>query len=1062
MPNYNRNKLFIFLLTCFVCYIYHPQFAIGQTARATIFGTVTDQAGAPLEGVTIQLTQESTGLTRTVISQERGYFVMPLLAPGRYTATASFEGFKKEIRRGIILNVGEKAKLDFVLQVGSVEEEIVVNADASPIQSGSARGQVIDNRTMTGLPLNQREFLQLAQLAPGSVPPAPESRLSTQANSGINVNGAREAANNFLLDGVDNNDLFLNRFVVTPSIDAIQEFKLLSSTYDAEYGRSGGAQINVALKSGSNELHGSLFEFFRNSRLDAKNFFDLPDQKTPKFQRNQFGGSIGGPIRKYRSFYFLNFEGLRTRKAETRLSSVPTVDQKRGDFTGTGTLLRDPFTGLPFPGNKIPQNRIHPVGLAIAQLFPDPNRATQGQNFISSPIFRQRATQFNVKLDHKFIPSNSFYLRYSFLDDFQFSPYASKGPNIPGFGITVLDRGQNLAIGDTQIVTPNLVNDFRFGFNRLRREVFQENVGVDGLSKLGITGLRINERDFGFPAIILAGYEPLGDDPNIPIVRWTGTLHFTDSLSYQRGDQFLKFGGEIRHYLENGFNDLFSRGQLNFQPAFTGDALGDLLLGFPVLAISAVNDNPQALRTTAYNLFIQDDWRAHPKLTLNLGLRYEFNPPPVDADDRLVTFDIKARRLIRAGSEGVPRSGLDSDRNNLAPRFGLSWNVGDDGKLTIRSGYGIFYDSGTLIENSALYFNPPFFQLSLFFTRPPNLLSLTDPFAKGQALAPLPSPVTLERRFRTAYSQQWNLVVQRSFARVLTFEAGYVGSKGTNLVMKRNLNQPPPGPGQINTRRPIQGFSDILLVDSKAHSTYHAFQARLEKRHSEDLSLLASYTFSKAIDNSSSFLESKGDDNTPQDSFNIAAERGLSNFDVRHRLSLSFVYDLPPGAGRTLLTDEGRFLNALLSNWQLSAVITFQSGYPFTPRLSTDNSNTGNVGGFFAHDRPNVVGNPRLSNPAPDRFFATEAFAIPGRFSFGNAGRNILIGPGLNNFDVALLKNFSFAGTRRIQFRSEVFNMFNHPNFNLPESFVDNRATFGKILSAKPSRQIQFALKLLF
>lgn len=1051
------------LVALVVVFFLFGQAALAQTHTATLYGSVRDESGAALQAAEIEAIEEKTQFTRTAMSGASGAFVIASLPAGRYTITAQLVGFKKATVTGIKLSVGEKTRAHLVLQVGSVQESITVQGGTPLLQSeSSAVGQVIDNRRVNLLPLNQREFLQLALLGTGSAPPAPESRLSTQSNSGVNVNGAREAANNFLLDGVDNNDLFLNRLVVNPSVDAIEEFKIQSSSYDAEYGRSGGAQVNVALKSGSNGIHGSLFEFLRNSALDARNFFDLADRKIPQYQRNQFGGSVGGPITKSQTFYFLNFEGARTRRAETRTSNVPTAQQKRGDFSGTGITLRNPFTGQPFAGNRIPQEMIHPVGAALATLFPDPNRLVPGQNFVAAPVARERMTQANLKLDHQLKPNNKAFARYSFIDEFDELPYAQKGPNLPRFGIRVLDRGQNLALGDTHILSPQTLNEFRFGYNRLRREVFQENVGSNVLGSLGITGLTLAPRDYGYPSVVLAGYERLGDDANIPIVRRTGTFHFSDSLSHQRDRHFMKLGGEVRYYQENGYNDLFARGQLNFQPAFTGDALGDLLLGFPVLSISAINDNPQALRTTATNLFFQDDWKIHPRLTLSLGVRYEFNSPPVDARDRLVSFDVQTRKLTPVGQNGVPRAGVDADLNNAAPRAGFSWDLTGAGKLLLRSGYGIYYDSGTLIENETLYFNPPYFQLNLFFTRPPNFLTLSDPFPLGRGFSPLPSPVTLNRHFRTAYVQQWSFGLQRELQSDFVLELNYVGSKGTHLVMKRNLNQPVPGPGDVNSRRPIPGFSDILLVSSDASSTYHSLQARLEKRYAGGVSLLAAYTYSKSIDNSSAFLESKGDDNTPQNSANIAAERGLSNFDLRHRFSGSFIYDLPFGHERRWAPSGTRWLTALLGDWQASGILTLQTGRPFTPRLSVDNSNTGNVGGFFAHDRPNVVGDPHLANPTPERFFNTSAFAVPQRYTFGNAGRNVLIGPGLGNVDLALLKNIAIRSNQTLQFRAEFFNLLNHPNLKLPESFIDNPATFGRVLAAEPARQIQFALKYLF
>ena len=1036
--------------------------AHAQSATATLFGGVVDQTGAPLADVRIRITKEETGISRTATSGPEGHFVFPLMTPGAYSAVAALRGFRTEIVKGIWLSVGEMATLDFELKVGGIQEEITVIAQRTLVEvATAARGSVVREEEMASLPLNRRQYLELALLGPGVAPPAAGSRLSVQANSSVNVGGAREASNNFLLDGVDNNDLFINRMVVNPSVDAIREFRIHSANYDAEYGRSGGAQVNVVTKSGTNRFHGSLYEFLRNSRLDARNFFDPPEEKIPQFQRNQFGGTLGGPLVKARTFFFFNFEGVRTRRAESRVANVPTLLEKIGDFSESGVTILDPFTGLPFSGNRIPEARIHPVGRNLAALYPDPNRSVARANFLASPVGRERSTQFNLRLDHEFSSRNHFFSRYSLIDGFDFDPFAPKGVNVPGFGINALDKGQNLVIGDTHVIGPGVLNDFRFGFNRLRREVFPENQGRDVLESLGITGLDVPTRDQGFPSLVVAGYEQLGDDPNLPLARTTGTYHFTESMSLHHGAHFLKAGVEVRHYRQDGFNDLFGRGQLNFQPVFSGDALADLLLGFPTLSIAAVNDNPQALRTTAYNVFFQDHWRIHSRLSLSAGLRYEFNTPPVDTDDRMIVFDVASQQLKPVGQDGVPRAGFDSDRNNFAPRIGFSWDPDGKGKMVVRSAYGIFYDSGTLVENSALYFNPPFFQLDLFFPSEAGLLTLDDPFPSAQAFSPAPSPITLGRDFRTAYVQQWSFGVQREIAKDILFEVDYVGSKGTGLVMKRNLNQPLPGPGDLGPRRSFAGFSDILIVESAASSIYHSLQARVRKHYSGGLYFSAAYTFSKAIDNTSAFLESRGDDNTPQNSRNTRAERSLANFDLRHRLAVSLVYDLPFGPRRRWLGGANGFLPGLVRNWQVSSILTSRSGQPFTPRLTIDNSNTGNVGGFFAHDRPNRVADARLANPTPDRFFNVDAFEKADPGSFGNSGRNILTGPTVRTLDLALARNFRIREGARLQFRAEFFNLLDRTSFDLPESFLE-RPTFGSITSAGPARQIQFGLKLLF
>jgi len=1020
-----------------------------QTATATLFGTVRDQSGGILPGVNIQLLQQSTGIQRQTLTDPDGSFALTLLPAGRYTLNASLPGFKRETVRDIRLQVGVKSAIDILLTPGSADETVIVVADNYLLRpAGSALGQVLDETMLDSLPLNGREFMQLSLLTPGSAPPAQGSELSTQGSSGVNISGAREASNNFLLDGVDNNDLFLNRLVCNPSIDAIQEFTILANSYDAEYGRNAGAQVNVALKSGGQKLHGSFYEYFRHSGMDARNFFDDPDRDTPLLRFNQFGGTLGGALTA-RNFYFASFEGVRARRAETRTTNVPTVAERGGDFSATGQIVSDPFTGKPFDQNRIPAGRIDPVGAAIARLYPDPNRAVVGQNFLSSPIGRTEATQFSVKTDHHLSERNPIFFHYSFINDSRGLPFQGERPSLPGFGTAVLDRGQNFAVGTTRMFSAGMLNDFRFGFNRLRREVFPENLGKDGFKLLGIQAFALDPRDTGFPSVVLAGYESLGDDTGIPVVRRTGTFHFTDVLSLERGRHHLRVGGEIRHYRADGYNHLFGRGQMNFLGVFTGNALGDLLLGFPTVNIAAVNDNPQALRASFYNAFIQDDWKVTPNLTINLGLRYEYNQPAVDAEDRVSTFDVVSRQIVPVGKDGVPRSSTESDLNNFAPRIGLSWKVPGPGAMVLRAGYGVFYDSGTLFEKSSLYFNPPYFQLNLFFTGA-NPLRVSNPFPAERAFGLPPTPIALDRNYRTAYAQHFSFGLQGQSPGGVTLEARYVGTKGTKLFLKRNLNQPIPGPGDLDERRPIPGFSDILLFESAASSIYHSLQLRAEKRYSGGISFLGAYTLSRSIDTTSAVQFSDGDDNTPQNSRNIAAERGLSNFDLRQRLSWALTWDLPL-----------RSQNLLVRGWQLGSILAVQSGRPFTPRLTFDNSNTGNVGGFFAHDRPNLLGDPRLSDPKPERFFNTSVFAVAPQYQFGNAGRNILTGPGFASLDLSLAKSFPIREDWRLQFRAEMYNALNRSNFRLPDGYVD-RATFGRVLSAHPSRQFQLALRFAF
>ncbi|HYR44938.1 MAG TPA: carboxypeptidase regulatory-like domain-containing protein [Terriglobia bacterium] len=1020
-----------------------------QTTAATLYGGVRDLTAGILAGVTVELVHEATGLKRSVESDDVGQFVVPLLPNGRYTLTAMRAGFKTEVLQGIQVELGTKSKIDILLVPGSLEDHVEVIADVNTLQPvNSTIGEVFDNRLMETVPLNGRQFLQLVLLAPGVAPPAPGSDLSNQASSAVNIGGAPEASNNFLLDGVDNNDLFLNNFIVNPSIDSIQEFTVLENNYDSEYGRNGGAQITIATRSGGRNFHGSAYEFLRHSGLDAKNFFDLPNESTPHLRRNQFGGTLGGPFAGSHNFFFLNSDFTRAQQAETRTTNVPSLLERNGDFSQSRVVIRDPFTGQPFSGNRIPSARLDPVGVKLAALFPAPNRNVAGQNFVTSPLETDRIGQATGKLDVNFSQANPGFIRYTFINDDRKQAFAASGPNLPGFGIGVLDRGQNLAIGATHFFTRAL-NDFRFGYNRLRREVLPQN-NTNALASLGAQGPSLAPADRGYPKVTIAGYESLGDDPNLPILGHRETLHFSDSLSFQLGRHHMKTGLEVRRYLSNGYTHLFARGQVGFSGFLGGDALAELLLGLPTFSLLAENNNFQALRTHAVDGFFQDDWKPSRRITLNVGVRYEYNAPPVDAHDSVSIFDLKQLKIRPVGKDGVSRSGSQPDYNNIGPRFGLSWDMSGSGRLVLRSGYGIFYNTEALIANSAWYFNPPVFNLNIFTTGA-TLLQLSNPFPSGQGFSPLPSPVTLDPNTRTGYAQHWNLNVQTKVTGDTTVEARYVGAQGTKHFTKRNINQPLPGPGDVDSRRPIAGFGDIFIVEPSASSNYHSLQLRVEKKPGKGLSLLGAYTFSKSIDNTSAFISSTGDDNTPQNSRNTRLERGLSNFDVRHRVSIAGSYDIPSLMNKPFFR-----------KWQISPILVIQSGRPFTPRLSVDNSNTGNGASINAHDRPNLVHDPKLSNPTPERFFDTSAFAMPAQYTFGNAGRNVLIGPGYADLDLALIKEvLTVVDQRRLQFRAEVFNVLNHPNFQLPDSYFD-KPTFGHVLSAFASRQIQFALKLSF
>jgi hypothetical protein len=1042
-----------------------------QTHRASLRGIVFDPNGAVIGGAQVKLINRETGETRTTSSGEEGGYTLSSLEPGLYRLEIAAPGFTA-LPREFSLNVSQDVRIDAYLQVAQVSDpydiQYIISTEGELKKDSSDLGTVIENRQVVGLPLDGRNFYELTLLVPGAAPAAPGSAGSARGDFAFSVNGAREDANNFLLDGVYNIDPKLNTFGVRPPVDAIREFDMLTSTYDASFGRNPGAQVNVVLKSGGNNYHGSLFEFYRNGALDARNFFAPSSEPKPKYLRNQFGGSFGGPIKRDRTFFFADYEGTRAREGITRVTNVPTAQERAGNFSQSffGSPI-DPFTGQPFAGGIIPQMRINAAGRAIAALYPLPNRNVPLQNFVSSPTQRDRNDSFDARLDHRIGQRAELTFRYSFGDRNLFEPFTgSTFSLVPGFGDTVKRRSQNAMAALTLVLTPNLVNETRVALSRVAGSVTQQASSLN--PDVGLPVISSNPRDAGLSFITTTGFSPLGDEGNNPQNSVTNVYQILNTASYVHDDHLIKFGADIRFAQQNAFRDVESRGRLQFSPfaQISGNALADLLLGFPLLTSVARVDNPQHLRTQSYNFFINDSFRVRPRLTINAGLRYEYNSPPVDTADRANVYDVTSRGLVQVGTNGVPRGGFKPDRNNFAPRVGFAWTLGRDEATVLRAGYGVYYDQSPLSPGEALYFNSPYFDNNIFFSLPGLPLTLDNPFPSFFPF-PLPdSALAIQRDLRTAYMQHWNFNIERQFGRDSVLELAYVGSKGTKLLTARDINQPRPSvlpPGLPFVPRPNPRFDDINLLESRANSNYNSLQARFQQRLSRGLSALVSYTWSKSIDDASNFFSSAGDPNFPQNSYDVSAERGRSNFDVRHRLSASYSYDLPFGKGRAYLANNG-WVSTLLSGWQSFGIVTLQSGRPFTVALLSDidNSGTGrSILGFGANDRPNVVGDAHLSQQTPERWFNTSAFAFSPPGTFGNAGRNILDGPGYQSVNASLVKNTNLTEQVNLQFRTEVFNLFNHPNFNLPDNFLGS-PTFGRISSARDPRHIQFGLKLLF
>ncbi len=1060
-----KIRPFVVLFLLLGLYPRHEGF--GQTPDATLIGQALEKASIPTAGIRILLTSEETGEIRRAESNARGEFAIPALAPGIYRLEAEGAGFRKYSRKGIALQVGQSQRLKILLERGGPAEEVVVEAEPVPARLDTASsGAVVENRPMMNFPLDGRDFLQLTLLLPGTAPAAQGSPGSVRGDFTVNANGAREDSNNFILDGVFNNDPKLNSYAVHPPADAIREFEVLTGTADATFGRSGGAQIHVALKSGSNAFHGTAYEFFRNAALDARNYFVRPDDPNPRYQRNQYGFSLGGPLRKNRTFFFTDYEGRRLREGITRLTNVPTAEERTGNFSQSiFSSPINPYTQKPFDNGIVPAAWISPTGKAIAALYPLPNRAVAGQNFVSSPALRDREDRFDARIDHTVSARSSLIGRYSFSDRSLYEPFSGPGfARVPGYGVEVARRAQNLMLGEDRIFSAGWMQQLRLSYTRIAFGSRQETRSGSLNRSVGLPELSSQPRDYGLSFITVSGYSPLGDEYNNPQHSTINVFQVSDLATHTAGRHLVRYGFDFRSLQQNAFRDIQSRGMLAFSDygQVTGNGLADLLLGAITYSGGARLDNPQYLRTRSLNFFLQDSYRWRPHWTLLFGVRYEYNRPPVDRYDRANIFDPTSAALVPVGQGAVPRSGYRPDRNNWAPRIGLAWKPLRNRDLVLRAGYGIYYDQSSLAPGEGLYFNKPYYDFRMYFPLPGMPLTLADPFPSSYPFAIPGSALGFDRNLRTAYMQHWNLTLSLPLGEGRLLELAYLGSRGNKILSARDINQPKPAAIRPNPR-PVPQFADITFEESRGISAFHSLQALFQQRFRAGWSSLLSYTFGRSLDSSSTFFSSSGDSNFPQDSSRPGAEYGRSNFDVRHRLSWGASYDLPMGRGHRL-SPAGRIGEALAAGWSVHAILTLQSGRPFTVALlpELDNSNTGMSSlGFGANNRPNRISSGRLEQPGPGLWFDTRAFSPAPYGSFGNSGRNILDGPAYRDLSLSLLKDSRLREGKILQFRAEVFNLANHPNFHLPDIFFGS-PSFGRISSAAAARRVQLGLKLLF
>ncbi|MFN8008981.1 MAG: TonB-dependent receptor [Terriglobia bacterium] len=760
---------------------------MAQGQRATLRGVVVDPSKLPVPGAKILCVNEETSDSRTTQTNAAGEFILPTLGIGAYRLEVEQTGYKKYVHR-FDLSVNQDLRLTVALEVGSLQESVAVSAPNAPLHQDSiSLGSVVQNAQVSNLPLDGRNFLELSLLLPGAVPAAPGSASSVRGDFSFSVSGSREGTNTFLLDGMSNVDPKLNTLGIQPPVDAIREFEMLTSTPDASFGRNSGSQVNVVLKSGTNAFHGTVYEFVRNGALDARNYFAPQNEPAPAYERNQFGFSLGGPIKTNKTFFFVDYEGTRSLEGLTRISNVPTLAERSGDFSQSlFPKPINPYTQQPFPGDIVPTAYQSPIGQAMAALYPLPNRATRGQNFVSSPESTNRVDQFDARIDQELGKQSSLTFRYSFGDGYLYEPFSGSGfATVPGFGTSIPKRAQNLVITETHTFSPTILNEARFGFGRTALGSFQENMGTSLNRAVGLPELSDNPRDWGLSFITVTGYSPLGDEYNNPQHSVTNTYTASDNLTWARNRHLFKMGGDFHVIQQNAYRDIQARGLITFSSSvpITGNALADMLLGYPIFSGGAEINNAQHLRTNGFSLYFQDTYQLRPNLTLLMGIRYEHNAPPYDAFNRAGLYDPATQSILNLGSGSMPRAGRYADWNDWAPRVGIAWTPRGNGTLVVRAGYGIYYDQFALAPGEGIYFNPPYYNLNFYFPLPGLPLTLNDPFPESFPYQSPSSAQAIQRNLQTPYVQQWNLNVQAAWE-IDVFEVAYVGSKGTKLCTR--------------------------------------------------------------------------------------------------------------------------------------------------------------------------------------------------------------------------------------------------------------------------------------
>ena len=1070
-----RNHLFLTVLVAAQAVLF------SQQPSASVVGRVTDPTGAVVASTAIKITNPDTNISRTGTSNSSGDFTIPYLAPGRYTMEAALKGFHTYKHSEFTLSVDTNLRIDIQLALGSTAESVTVTDTPPALNTESgARGEVTTNKEIAEMPLDGRNFSDLAYLTGGVIPKG------DGGDGAYAVNGARADNFGFVIDGVENTQKRNTGAMINPSIESVQEFKVITSGFAAEYGKYAGGVLSVVTKSGTNRLRGTFYEFLRNDFFDARGYFSV---KKSKLRRNQFGSTITGPVfipKLYnghnRTFFMFSWDSLRLANGKTQRGITPTQAMLSGDFStaadafGKLIPITDPLNkNAPFARNQIPISRFDPVARKLAAFFPAPNLAGGVNNFISQGNGKSENNSFTAKGDHDFSAKDRLTAAAMWRPSSNFDPVADARSPLPLFGSVNNTLDVLSYLKYIRTLTPTMFFEGKASFSRkTNNQRWPYGNDRDWAGETGFTGGITNPIAKGLPQLTASGYIILGPAYDLPKIWSYNNFQYAGSMTLIKGKHSVKYGAEFLRYQYFSRNYGDTRGRLTFLGRNTGEPMADLLLGWPNSTSRQLDGAGPYHLVSSYSGFFQDDYKVSSSLTLNIGLRYELMKPPkekygawsmfvpdlgkqvisgtgilsqAEFDARIATSGLKAF-TVRAADVGLPATIMKPDYNNLAPRFGFAWRPFGGKRNVIRGGYGIFYGSSSLYRLDEYSDTFPFSinESYIAVTGTPTALTVSNPFPLARrSVGGTTSTTGGPADPKSQYLQSYSLTVEREFGQGTVLEAGYAGSKGTHLQRRYDLNQP--GREQaLRSTRPYAGFSTINITSDSSNSIYNSGSLTIRRRFTKQLFLRAAYTYAKSIDESSNTGGTIAYNfATAQDSRNLKAERGRSDFDIGHTFAGSFIWS--PAFSR----------NIVVRNWQIAGTSTAYTGPPFTPRVANFSYINGEA------SRPDRIAKGMIETASINQWFDRRAFPVVplGAYRFGSSGRNILDGPGTFNLNLSASRRFKFGESMSVQLRGESFNAPNHPNFNLPENRVDI-ISGGTISRAKNNRTFQLGARFEF